>query len=156
MAAAQTSPEVPFEGPRFQGGWRMYWMTDWHDEGMVHALDVTVFPIQGAFRLAGAVEVGLREDAQQDDLVLRLYATAGWQRPGRVTPFVVGTLGFGTIAQSRFGITDWLVLGSFGIDGGADVRIGTSFRLGGSLGLMRTLARGSRYDSITLRFTLGF
>jgi len=147
---------VPFEGPRFQGAWRFYFMTDWHDEGAVNAVDVTVFPIQGAFRLGGTVEAGLRNDASEDDLVLRAYASAGWQHPARVTPYVALALGFGTIAQTRFGITDWSVLGSFGLDAGAEVRLGTSFRFGGSLGLLRTLARGARYDSISLRLSVGF
>jgi hypothetical protein len=98
----------------------------------------------------------MRNDGNEEDLVLRAYASAGWQHPARVTPYVVAALGVGTIAQTRFGITDWAVLGSFGLDAGAEVRIGTSFRLGGSLGLLRTLARGARYDSISLRLSLGF
>jgi len=131
-------------------------MTDWHDEGAVEAFDVSIFPIQGAVRFGGTVEGGLRNEATDDDLLMRVYATLGWQHPARVTPFVVATLGFGTIAQTRFGITDWAVLGSFGVDAGAEVRAGGSFRLGASIGLLRVLARGARYDSLSIRLSLGF
>lgn len=150
------TPETPFAGPTFQGAWRVYWMTDWHDEGAVNAFDVSIFPLRGPFRLGGSLEAGLRNEATDDDLVLRAYANLGWQRPGRVTPYVVATIGLGTIAQTRFGITDWAVLGSFGLDAGAEVRLGTSFRMGASLGLLRVLARDTRFDSVSIRLSLGF
>jgi hypothetical protein len=98
----------------------------------------------------------MRNEAAEDDVLLRVYGTIGWQHPARVTPFVVATLGFGTTAQTRFGITDWSTTGCFGLDAGAEVRLGSSFRLGASLGLLRMLAHGSRYDSISVRLSVGF
>ena len=45
---------------------------------------------------------------------------------------------------------------TFGIEGGAEVRLGTHLMLGASLGLQRTIFIGAQYDSLTMRASLGF
>lgn len=131
-------------------------MVDFHDEGAVNAIDFSIFPVRGRFRLGGSVEAGLRNHEPDSDILARVYGSAGYQEPGRWTPFVVAVLGLGTAAQKRFHITEWSVLGTLGIDAGVEVRLGSAFRLSGSLGLQRALLWGVRYDSLTLRLALGF
>jgi hypothetical protein len=153
---AVTAVEPPFEGPRFEAGWRFYTMTDFHDQGAVNALDFTIFPLRGKLRLGATVEAALRRDDPDDDVVLRAVGSIGYQSPGRVTPFVVATLGLGTVGQKRFHITEWSVLGSVGLECGAEVRLGSAFRFGGSVGVQRVLTSGVRYDSLTLQLAIGF
>jgi len=144
------------EGSRFQGAWRLYFLTDFHDEGTTQAFDLSIFPLHDELRLGVTGEVGFRDIEQEGDVLARFYGQAGYQHPGRVTPFIVANIGGGVIAYERFGINLWTGIFSFGIDGGAELRIGGHVMLGASIGLMRMLFHDAQYDTFTLRVSLGF
>jgi hypothetical protein len=144
------------EGSRFQGAWRLYFLTDFHGDGTTHAFDIAIFPLHDELRLGFAGEAGFRDVEGEDDVLARIYGQIGYQRPARVTPFIVANVGGGAIAYERFGINLWAGVFSFGIDGGAELRIGGHVMLGASVGLMRMQFHDARYDTFTLRVSLGF
>lgn len=144
------------EGPRFQAGYRFYFLTDFHDYGATNAFDLTIYPVQQKFRLGFAGEIADRSQPDEHDVLARLYGTFGYQSPARFNPFVVAVIGGGAIAFERFGINEWGGVFSFGIEGGGEVRLGMHALLGASLGLQRMLFGGAQYDSFTFRASLGF
>ncbi len=137
-------------------GFRLSWMGEGSDSGPVTGAEIEVNPVRSWLRLGASVFMGARRLSQRRDGLFVVNGSLGVQMPWRYSPYIVARGGLGTLLSNRFDNDLVYLMRSVGAELGIDSRVTRSIVITPSFGYTRFAVDDARWDSFTVKLSVGF
>jgi hypothetical protein len=155
-AAAQSHLLNTLGAPFTSLGYRLFWMTEGDDAGLVNTAEIDLNLARYRLRAGLSTLIGVRSLSDRDELVFLEHVSVGFQWPWRFSPYIAARAGVGALVSERLGEDLVYLLTSVGAEAGIDSWVTPWIAVTPSFGYFRCMINNAYWNSFTFKVSVGF